>query len=83
MRLKSGQTTDRGERSEAAFNNVSHGVALMVFVVGYVYLLGRENASELEETFGRIIKIGRRIDARVHSSEELARVGLRAWNMNS
>ena len=83
MRLKSGQTTDRGERGEAAFYNVSHGVAFVVFVVGCAYLFGGENASELEETFGWIIKIGWRIYARVHQADELGGVDLRAWNMNS
>jgi len=78
MRLKSIQTTDRGERGEAAFYNVSHGFALVVFVVGCAYLFGGENASELEETFGRIIEIGRRIDARVHQASKLGAVDLRA-----
>ena len=83
MRLKSSQTTDRGERGEAAFNNVSHGVAFVVFVVGCAYLFGGENASELEETFGWIIKIRRRVDARYHQADELGGVDLRAWNMNN
>ena len=83
MRLKSTQTTDRGERGEAAFNNVSHGVTFVVFVVGCAYLFGGENASELEETFDWIIKIGWRINPRVHQLDELGGVDLRAWNMNS
>ena len=83
MRLKSSQTTDRGERGEAAFYNVSHGVAFVVFVAGRAYLFGGENASEREETFDWIIEIGRRIDARVHQVYELGSVDLRAWNMNS
>jgi len=83
MRLESIQTTDRGERGEAAFNNVSHGVAIVVFVFGRAYLFGGENASELEETIDGIIKIGRRPDARVHQADELAGVNLRAWDMDS
>lgn len=83
MRLKSSQTTDRGERGEAAFYNVSHGVAFAVFVVGCAYLFGGENASELEETFDWIIEIRRRIDSRVHQTDELDDVDLRAWNMNT
>ena len=83
MRLRSSQTTNRGEHGEAAFNNVSHGVAFVVFVVECAYLFGGENASELEETFDWIIKIGRCIDARVHQADELGGVDLRAWNMNS
>ena len=79
MRLKSSQTTDRGERGEAAFNNVSHGVTFVVFFVECAYFFSGENASELEETFGWIIKIGRR----VHQADELGGVDLRAWNMNS
>jgi len=55
----------------------------MVFVVGCAYLFGGENASELEETFGWIIKIRWRIDARLHQADELGGVDLRAWNMNS
>ena len=83
MRLKSSQTTDRGERGEAAFNNVSHGVPFVVFVVGCAYLFCGKNASEPEETFVWIIEIGRRIDARVHQADELGGVNLGAWNMNS
>ena len=83
MRLKSSQTTDCGERGEAAFYNVSHGVIIVVFVVGCADLFGGENASELEETFSWIIEIGRRIDTRVHQADEPGRVDLRAWNMNS
>ena len=82
MKLTSIQTTDRSERGEAAFNNVSHGGAFMVLVVGCAYLFGGEDASEPEETFGRIIKIGRRIHTRVHQFDELAGVDLRAWNTN-
>ena len=82
MRLKSGQTPDRGERGEAAFYNVSHGVAFVVFVVGCAYLFGGENSSELEETFNWIIEIGRRIGARIHQADELGGVDLRAWIMN-
>ena len=82
MRLKSSQTTDRGERGKAAFYNVSHGVAFAVFVVRSAYLFGGENASELEETF-EVIEIGRFIDARVHQVDELGTVDLRTWNMNS
>ena len=83
MRLKSSQTTDRDERGEAAFHNISNGVAPEVFIVGSAYLFGRENASELEKTINRIIEIRRRIDARVHQADEPGKVGLRAWNMNS
>ena len=52
MRFKSSQTTDRGERGEVAFYNVSHEVTFVVFVIRCTYLFGGENASELEETFG-------------------------------
>ena len=83
MRLKFVQATDRGERGEAAFYNVSHGVAFVVFVVGCAYLFGGENAPELEETFNWIFEIGWRIDARVHQADELGGVYLRAWMMNS
>jgi hypothetical protein len=83
MRLKSSRTTDRSERGEAAFYNVSHGVAFVAFVVGCAYLFGGENASELEETFSWIIEIGWRIDARVHQTDELGGIDFRAWNMNS
>ena len=51
MRHESSQTTGRGERGGTAFNNVSHGVAIAIFVVGCAYLFGGENPSELEETF--------------------------------
>ena len=77
------QTTDRGERGEAAFCNVSLGVTFVVIVVGCAYLFGGENAFEPEYTFGWTIEIGRRIDARVHQADELGGVDLRAWNMNS
>ena len=83
MRLKSTQTTDRGECGEATFYNISHGFAFGVFVVGCAHLFGGENTSELEETVDWIIEIGRRIDARVHQVNKLAGVNLRAWNMNS
>ena len=66
MRLKSSQTTDRGESGETAFYNVSHGIAIVVFVVGCAYLVGGENASEVEETVAWIIEIGLRLTARVH-----------------
>jgi hypothetical protein len=56
---------------------------VFVFVVGCAYLFGGENASELEEAFGWIIEMGRRIDARVHQADGLAGVDLRAWNMDS
>ena len=79
MRLKSSQTTDRGKGGEAAFYNVSHEVAFAVFVVGCAYLFGRENASELKETFYRVVEIGRPMNARVHQTDELAGVNLRAW----
>ena len=82
MRLKPIQTTDRGESSETEFYNVSHGVVIVVFVVGCAYLFGRENASKLEETVGWVIEIGLRLDARVHQADELAAVDLRAWYMN-
>ena len=81
--LKSSQTTDRGERGEAVFYNISHGVVFVVFVVGCAYLFGGENASEFDETFGWIIKIRSCIDARVHYANKLGGVDLRAWNMNS
>ena len=83
MGFKPVQTTNRGECGEAAFDNVSHGVAFVVFIVGCAYLFSGENASELKETFGWIIKVGRRIDARIHQADELGTVDLRAWNMNS
>jgi hypothetical protein len=57
MRLKSSQATDRNTCGEAAFYNVSHEVAFAVFVVGCAYLFGRENASELKETFYRVVEI--------------------------
>jgi hypothetical protein len=50
---------------------------VFVFVVGCAYLFGGENASELEEAFGWIIEMGRRIDARVHQADGLAGVDLR------
>ncbi len=48
MRLKSSQTTERGERGVAEFHNVSRGDAIVACVVGCAYLFGGENASELE-----------------------------------
>ena len=45
MRHESSQTTGRGERGGTAFNNVSHGVAIAVFVVGCAHLFGGENPS--------------------------------------
>ena len=79
MRLKSIQTTDRSERSEAVFYNVSYRVAFVVFIVGCAYLFGGENASELKETLDGIIKIRRCIHTRAHQANESARVNLRAW----
>jgi hypothetical protein len=81
MRLKSSQTTDRGEYGEAAFYNVPQEVSFVVYVVGRAYLFGRENASELKETLGRVVEIGRRIDAR--EADELGSVDLRAWKEES
>ena len=78
MRLKSSQTTDRGECGEATFYDISHGVTLVVFVVGGAHLFGRENTSELEETFSWIIEIRQRIDARVHQVSKLGSVNLSA-----
>jgi hypothetical protein len=83
MRLISIQTTDRGERGDAALYNVSHEVIFVVSAVGTANLFGGENASEPEETFAWISEIGWRIDARVHQLDELGQVDLRAWNMNS
>ena len=60
------QATDRGERGGATLYNVSHGLVFVVLAVGFAYLFGREDASKLQEAFGWIVKVGRRIDARVH-----------------
>lgn len=67
------------------FYDVLHGVASGVFVVGYACFFSRNNASELEETFEWIIKVGWCIKARVHQVDELDDVNIRAcqWNMNS
>ncbi len=83
VRLKTSQTTDRGERSKAVLYNVSHAVAIVVFVIRIAYLLGGEDASELEETINRIIELGRPIFTRIHQVDELAGVDLRAWDINS
>ena len=86
MRLESSQTTDRGERGEAAIYYVSDWVAFVIFVVGGAYLFSGGNSSEIEETFDRITEIGGRIDPRVHQVDELQVGGVnlraRAWNMN-
>ena len=79
MRLESIQTTDRGE---AAFDNISHGVAVAIFIAGSAYLFGRENASELEETFGGVTETGRHTSARAHQAGEVGDVDLRAWNVD-
>lgn len=73
MRLESSQNADRGERGVAMFDDVSHGFAIVA--------LG-ENASELEGTVGWVNELGPYIDARVHQTDELGRVDLRAWNMD-
>ncbi len=82
MRLKSSQTTERGERGVAEFHNVSHGFAIVACVVGCAYLFGGDNASVLEMIIW-IIEIGQRIDTRVHQADEIAGGDLGAWNMNS
>jgi len=83
MRLISIQTTDRGERGEATFYDVSHEVIFAVSAVGSANLFGGENASELEETIDWIIEISRHTNARADQLDELGQVDLRAWNMSS
>ena len=58
MRGKSSQTTNRGERGEAAFYNISHRLIVEVFVVGRAYIIGGENTLQLEKTFCWIAEIG-------------------------
>ena len=82
MRLESSQNADRGERGVAMFDDVSHGFAIVALGVGCPHLFGGENASELEGTVGWVNELGPYIDARVHQTDELGRVDLRAWNMD-
>ena len=82
MRHESNRIANCAECDEAAFNSVSHGVTTAVLVVECAYLFGRENVSELEETFDRIIEIRWQTDARVwHQAGKPVGVNLRAWNI--
>jgi len=75
MGFESGQTTNRGARGGA---DVSHGVTVVVLVVGFAYLSGGENGAEPEKTILGIVELGLGIIARAHHAHELAALDFRA-----
>lgn len=81
--FKAAKTTNGGEGGMTTFNDISHGIAIEVLVVGSLDLGGGHDLFELEEAVRGVVEFGLRIITRIHLAHERAGVDFGTWNTNS